>query len=61
MIHSDLRIKSSLSKKKPSEVYLYEYLPLDKDDVVEGKGIDKSQNDVHFYDIADIRDRDLLF
>ena len=40
-VESDVRIKSTHTTKSLDQMYLYEYLPIDKNDVVLGKGIDK--------------------
>lgn len=33
-IDSDLRVKNTFRGKTPEQVYLYEYLPIDKEDVI---------------------------
>jgi hypothetical protein len=55
-IESDLRIKSTYprGKRNPETIYLHEYLPIDKEDVIGGKGIDKSQNGVQYFDFSDL-------
>ena len=40
-LDSDLRIKNNF-KKTPEQMYLHEFIPIDKEDVIGGKGIDKS-------------------
>ena len=56
-IDSDLRIKSTYrsGSKGPESIYLHEYLPIDKEDVTGGRGIDKDQNGVEYFDYADIQ------
>ena len=53
-ISSTLDIKSTHPVKKLDQIFLYEYFPLDKEDVTGGKGIDRQQEEVKFYDYADL-------
>mmetsp|Transcript_11616 Transcript_11616/g.8486 ORF Transcript_11616/g.8486 Transcript_11616/m.8486 type:complete len:119 (+) Transcript_11616:615-971(+) len=53
-IESDLRIKSTHTSRKIEDIFLYEYIPVDKADVLQGKGIDRNQLGLKYYDFSDI-------
>lgn len=42
LIEADIDIKNTHVFKKNDQIYLHEYLPLDKNDVLFGKGADKN-------------------
>eukprot|EP00347_Sterkiella_histriomuscorum_P003366 403364570 len=59
-LDSTLEIKNTYKVKTADQVYLHEYIPIDREDVIGGKGIDKNQEGLKFYDYSDFNENSFI-
>ncbi|CDW73443.1 gpi8p [Stylonychia lemnae] len=59
-LDSDLQIKNTFKNKSPDQMFLYEFLPIDKEDVLGGQDLDKNQEELKFYNFNEFDENSLI-